>query len=143
MVHASSMKLFRTLFACRIFRFVVLSILLIVAMYLTVPVAATIMYRSGTLYHPGVSTGMWGFFFLGFVSTMGFLTLACLFLRPVKVRPIRLGYNLLTPVVLFSVFRHENHDIGISVTFMLSTFALNLILYFAMPFDRGVKAGSS
>jgi len=84
-----------------------------------------------------------GLLFLGFVSTIGFLALACLFLRPVKVRPIKLGYNLLTPVVLFSVFRHENHDIGISVTFMLSTFASNLILYFAMRFDRGVKAGSS
>ena len=74
---------------------------------------------------------------------MGFLALACLFLRPVKVRPIMLGYDLLTPVVLFFVFRRENHDFGISVTFMLSTFASNLILYFAMRFDRGVKAGSS
>ena len=143
MGHASSMKIFRTLFASRILRFTVLSVLLIVAMYLTVRIAATIVYWSGKLYRPGVSTGIWGFFFWVSASTMGFLALVCLFLRPAKVRLILLGYNLLALVVLFSVFRHENHDIWFWVTFLLSAFASNLILYFAMRFDRGAKTGSS
>ena len=143
MVHSFSMTLFHTLFASRILRFVVLSILLIVAMYLTVRIAATIVYWSGKLYRPGVSTGIWGFFFWVFVSTMGFLALVCLFLCPAKVRLILLGYNLLALVVLFSVFRHENHDIWFWVTFLFSALASNLILYFAMRFDRGAKTGSS
>ena len=137
------MTLFHTLFASRILRFVVLSMLLIVAMYLTVRIAATIVYWSDKLYRPGVSTGIWGFFFWVSASTMGFLALVCLFLRPAKVRLILLGYNLLALVVLFSVFRHENHDIWFWVTFLLSAFASNLILYFAMRFDRGAKTGSS
>lgn len=137
------MTLFHTLFASRILRFVVLSILLIVAMYLTVRIAATIVYWSGKLYRPGVSTGIWGFFFWVSASTMGFLALVCLFLRPAKVRLILLGYNLLALVVLFSVLRHKNHDIWFWVTFLLSAFASNLILYFAMRFDRGAKTGSS
>ncbi|MDE1131212.1 MAG: hypothetical protein OSA49_06575 [Ascidiaceihabitans sp.] len=137
------MTLFHTLFASRILRFVVLSILLIVAMYLTVRIAATIVYWSGKLYRPGVSTGIWGFFFWVFASTMGFLALVCLFLRPAKVRLILLGYNLLALVVLFSVFRHENHDIWFWVTFLFSALASNLIIYFAMRFDRGAKTGSS
>ena len=143
MVHAFSMKLSRTQIASRILRFVVLSMLLILAMYLTVRIAATIVYWSGKLYHPGVSTGFWGFFFWVFASTMGFLALVCLFLRPAKVRLILLGYNLLTLVVLFSVFRNENHDIWFWVTFLFSALASNLILYFAMRFDRGAKTGSS
>lgn len=143
MVHYFSMTLFHTLFASRILRFVVLSILLIVAMYLTVRIAATIVYWSGKLYRPGVSTGIWGFFFWVFASTMGFLALVCLFLRPAKVRLILLGYNLLALVVLFSVFRHENHDIWFWVTFLFSALASNLIIYFAMRFDRGAKTGSS
>lgn len=143
MVHSFSMTLFHTLFASRILRFVVLSILLIVAMYLTVRIAATIVYWSGKLYRPGVSTGIWGFFFWVFASTMGFLALVCLFLRPAKVRLILLGYNLLALVVLFSVFRHENHDIWFWVTFLFSALASNLIIYFAMRFDRGAKTGSS
>ena len=137
------MTLFHTLFASRILRFVVLSILLIVAMYLTVRIAATIVYWSGKLYRPGVSTRIWGFFFWVSASTMGFLALVCLFLRPAKVRLILLGYNLLALVVLFSVFRHENHDIWFWVTFLFSALASNLILYFAMRFDRGAKTGSS
>ena len=83
MVHAFSMKLSRTQIASRILRFVVLSMLLILAMYLTVRIAAAIVYWSGKLYRPGVSTEIWGFF-LGFRFDDGVSGTCLLFPSPRK-----------------------------------------------------------
>ena len=141
--HAFSMKLFRILFGSRFLRFVVLSILLIGAMYFTVRLAATIVYWSGKMYKLGVSTGIWGFYFWVFSSISGILALGSLWLRPAKDRLILLVYNLLGLLVLFSVFRHEDHDIWFWVTFLFSALASNLILYFATRFVPDVKAESS
>lgn len=141
--HAFSMKLFRILFGSRFLRFVVLSILLIGTMYFAVRSAATIVYWSGKMYRPGVSTGIWGFYFWIFSSTLGILALGSLLLRPAKDRLILLGYNLLALLVLFSVFRHENHDIWFWVTFLFSALASNLILYVGARIVTDIKVESS
>ena len=137
------MKLFRILFGSRFLRFVVLSILLIGTMYFAVRSAATIVYWSGKMYRPGVSTGIWGFYFWIFSSTLGILALGSLLLRPAKDRLILLGYNLLALLVLFSVFRHENHDIWFWVTFLFSALASNLILYVGARIVTDIKVESS
>lgn len=116
-----------------------LAVVLILAV--SIQIGDTFACSIDKCYRRDISVGIWKYFFLIFGATLTVVMFKAQLIKPNNSRQILIGFNVVSCIVLASVFRHPSHDIWFLSTLMSFLLAANATLYLGHRFlkARSIK----